>query len=401
MQALRSLDLFSGIGGLTLALEGGASPIAYCEAWDTARAILTRNMQQGRLPAAPVFPDVRHMSRSSLGVFADVDLVAAGFPCVGFSATGLKQGLEDPRSALFYEVLRIVDEQCRADSPPLVVMENVPPILNMAMPAIATEFKHLNYSLRWVTMPAFLVGAPQVRRRWYCLAYQENDRHTALLQRLGEGLRDDAAWAAQDAWATPCEERMSCRDGAGHQKRYSTLGNSVVPQAVRHGLRCLVGGALEGSHTAARPKLLESGLKWPRDGYMCALQGQVYSTHTPPQLRPLRELRLVLDPACCPGVVKRSGTSPLVLQPMTKKLWRTPTAGCKRASPCLSQRSSSDLPTQLRYERGTPDHERAGKPDARFVEWLMGFPQDWTLLPSDMPSSALPRRRVVRPTRTV
>lgn len=50
---LRTLDLFSGIGDMTLALEGLARPLAYCEADAFCQRVLKARMADGDLPAAP------------------------------------------------------------------------------------------------------------------------------------------------------------------------------------------------------------------------------------------------------------------------------------------------------------------------------------------------------------
>ena len=53
---LRSLDLFSGIGGLTVALRGVAEPVAYCDIDSAAQAVLADRMDKRLLPYAPVCP---------------------------------------------------------------------------------------------------------------------------------------------------------------------------------------------------------------------------------------------------------------------------------------------------------------------------------------------------------
>ena len=47
MAALRSLDLFSGIGGLSLALKGLCEPLCYCEIEPAAQAVLQDQMRRG------------------------------------------------------------------------------------------------------------------------------------------------------------------------------------------------------------------------------------------------------------------------------------------------------------------------------------------------------------------
>ena len=51
---LRSLDLFSGIGGLTVALRGVVRPVAYCDIDSAAQAVLADRMKQRLLPRACV-----------------------------------------------------------------------------------------------------------------------------------------------------------------------------------------------------------------------------------------------------------------------------------------------------------------------------------------------------------
>ena len=63
---LRSLDLFSGIGGLTLALRGIAEPIAYCDIDPAAQAVLADHIARRLLPDAPVCTDVRALTRTWL-----------------------------------------------------------------------------------------------------------------------------------------------------------------------------------------------------------------------------------------------------------------------------------------------------------------------------------------------
>lgn len=93
---LRSLDLFSGIGGFSHALRGIARPVAYCEIDSFATSVLRARMAGGDLPEAPLCPDIVQLNRSWLDANADggaeVDVVTAGFPCQGFSRLGLLKG---------------------------------------------------------------------------------------------------------------------------------------------------------------------------------------------------------------------------------------------------------------------------------------------------------------------
>jgi site-specific DNA-cytosine methylase len=99
---LRSLDLFSGIGGLTLALTGIAEPLAYCDIEASSLAVLHENMRLKRLPTAPVSTDVNQLDPAWLkehvpsGTSSKPDAIVAGFPCVGFSLVGKREGFRTP-----------------------------------------------------------------------------------------------------------------------------------------------------------------------------------------------------------------------------------------------------------------------------------------------------------------
>lgn len=63
---INGLDLFSGYGGLTLALSPWVKPILYCEIDRYAQGILLSRMSEGNLPKAPIFTDIRKLTRDSL-----------------------------------------------------------------------------------------------------------------------------------------------------------------------------------------------------------------------------------------------------------------------------------------------------------------------------------------------
>jgi len=78
---LRTLDLFSGVGGLTLGIRRYARPLAYCEADATIRLILQARMDSGHLHHATIFDDVATLTEARLradpGVAAELPSPAA------------------------------------------------------------------------------------------------------------------------------------------------------------------------------------------------------------------------------------------------------------------------------------------------------------------------------------
>lgn len=53
--------------------------------------------------------DIRLVSRTHLSDLGPVDLVVAGWPCQGNNAAGDGQGLDDPRSGLLSEMVRVLN----------------------------------------------------------------------------------------------------------------------------------------------------------------------------------------------------------------------------------------------------------------------------------------------------
>lgn len=71
------LDLFSGIGGMSLGLEwAGMRTVAFCECGTTQRTVLGWHW-----PGVPVFPDATKTTDIISGVGARVDVIAGGDPC--------------------------------------------------------------------------------------------------------------------------------------------------------------------------------------------------------------------------------------------------------------------------------------------------------------------------------
>ena len=80
---MNAVSLFSGVGGLDLALDGIAITRLYCENDPRCAAVLRARMAAGDLPPAPVHGDVRTLDRAALRRYlgdVQVDIVFGGFP---------------------------------------------------------------------------------------------------------------------------------------------------------------------------------------------------------------------------------------------------------------------------------------------------------------------------------
>lgn len=158
------LDLFSGIGGLTEALDGYSRPVAYCENDRHATGVLLSRMARGDLPRAPIWDDVKTLTAEML---PPVDIVYGGFPCQDISVAGRGKGLGGERSGLFFEVVRLVSDI----RPRFVFLENVAALTFRGAERVVGEFCRLGYDTRWGILSAADVGANHQRERWWLLAH--------------------------------------------------------------------------------------------------------------------------------------------------------------------------------------------------------------------------------------
>lgn len=166
---VKFIDLFSGIGGFRLGLESlGAECVLSCEKDKAAREAYALNFDVSHHP----FPD--DVTQLDAKDIPDFDILTAGFPCQSFSIAGKRQGTDDPRGKLIFELLRIIE----AKRPKQVLLENVPNFLRIGdgKPAREVELAlaQLGYSVTHKVMNAGHFGVPQLRERVYFVAVRKD-----------------------------------------------------------------------------------------------------------------------------------------------------------------------------------------------------------------------------------
>ena len=243
---LRSLDLFSGYGGITLALREYVEPVMYCEIERYAQAMLISRMDDGSLPFAPVWNDVTTLDGTKLRGL--VDFVNAGFPCQDISSAGKGAGLDGKRSGLFYEVIRI----CKEASPLFIFLENVAAIRTRGSIEVQEELASLGYDCRFGMLSAAEVGAVHERDRWFCLAKR---RDAADAISIGTQVQTKGHLSAVKLFRGQSEngkasERIRPTESpicgandvvANRVDRIKALGNGVAPPQVKAAFEILMG----------------------------------------------------------------------------------------------------------------------------------------------------------------
>lgn len=116
------VDLFAGIGGLRIALEGVGGKCRFSSEWDK-HCQRTYKAWFGETPEG----DIRRIKPSEI---PDHDLLAAGFPCQPFSIAGVSKknslgrahGFKDvTQGTLFFNLATIIEVK----QPPVLLLENV------------------------------------------------------------------------------------------------------------------------------------------------------------------------------------------------------------------------------------------------------------------------------------
>lgn len=350
---------------MTLALHDIARPLLYCDISPAAQTVISTNIKKGKLPEAPIIDDVRKLHQ--MPSLENPDLICAGFPCVGFSTAGQREGFENSQTSIYHELLKV----CDRFRPPLVFMENVPQIIR-EINRVKSDFHAMNYDIIWMVLFACEVGAPQRRGRWYCLAYDKNRIGT-----LGyvEPMRRLFDW----------EERTEPTKTTNRKylpMRVSLLGNSLVPEAARTAFAYLsiLAKTIAAKGTLERARPVSEKNRYPKYGFsinnVCYCIPQIWL----PRFKVCKPRNLVLDPEVfktdrpLPNIKHFSG---FPTEPVIKEYFATPRFGNGFYMQFhLTIRGCNDLGTQLRFMRC--DEPKGSLVNIHFVEWLMGYPRDWT-----------------------
>ncbi len=166
------LDLFCGIGGLTIGLEqAGIRSVGGIDHWADAQATFEHNLA----PLRCMLADVTKLSVSDVGQFfkapaAEIDIVTGGPPCQGFSTVG-KRDSADPRNSLWTAFRDVV----AAIRPAYVIIENVEGLVVMekgkVRDAILASFGEIGYRMDCRLLRAADYGVPQLRKRTVFLGW--------------------------------------------------------------------------------------------------------------------------------------------------------------------------------------------------------------------------------------
>lgn len=167
IQHLTMIDLFAGAGGLS----EGLSEAGFHSLFASEIVPVYAQTYQKNHPTATVYTaDIRQLDankiRERLNIErGELDLIAGGPPCQGFSINAPIRSMLDERNHLFKEYLRFVD----AFAPHAVLIENVPGLVSFehgaTLHAILDALAVLGYGADVRILGAPYYGVPQMRWR--------------------------------------------------------------------------------------------------------------------------------------------------------------------------------------------------------------------------------------------
>lgn len=207
---LRVVELFAGVGGFRLGLQGWAGKSAlsgyrmplrgrgeggYDVVWSNQWEPSTKRQHANEVYEAR-WPNANHCG-DDLGTVStedipDHDLLVGGFPCQDYSvATTLKnsKGLRGKKGVLWWQIERILREKGDR-APRYLFLENVDRLLKSPSSQRGRDFaimlaslSDLGYAVEWRVVNAADYGMPQRRRRIFFMGYKKGTPEYEMLNR--------------------------------------------------------------------------------------------------------------------------------------------------------------------------------------------------------------------------
>ncbi len=203
MGKLKVVELFAGVGGFRLGLEGYEKkspsggyekkmPSNFEVIWSNQYEPLTPNKQHASLVYQSRWKEPKHkhsnediekVLEKNFDSIPDHDLLVGGFPCQDYSvATTLKnsKGLVGKKGVLWWSIYNIIQRKGK-NKPNYLFLENVDRLLSSPASQRGRDFAVMlsclyeqGYAVEWKIINAADYGMPQRRRRTYIVAYHKN-----------------------------------------------------------------------------------------------------------------------------------------------------------------------------------------------------------------------------------
>ena len=225
MRPLTFVELFAGVGGLSMGLEtAGWQCVGHAE-WEA----FPRRVLQHRWPDVPLWGDVAQLNgRDIVQEVGPFTMLTFGAPCQDFSIAGRRSGMDGERSVLVLDALRIWEES----GAPFALYENVVGMLSsnngadfaailsvfvgdaVAVPARGWRggggvVRGRRGVAAWRVLDAQYFGVPQRRRRVFVLGTRTGGLDPAEVLSLFEGVPGHPAKSRATRQGAPADTGAS------------------------------------------------------------------------------------------------------------------------------------------------------------------------------------------------
>jgi DNA-cytosine methyltransferase len=231
---LKTLDLFSGIGGFSLGLEstGFFETIGFVEKDKFCQKVLKKHWSNINIEE-----DIRNVKGEKYAA----EIITGGFPCQPFSVAGKRKSTADDRY-LWDEMLRVI----RETKPRWVIGENVEGIVNinegMVLRQVLNDLENEGFQSQCIIIPASGIGAWHQRKRIWILAYSNNNgsyRSQGNATKQSSNEQKDRLSFGDDKDVSNSNARLGIRENEEIQTRgnATTNGSEDVSNSdsIRHG----------------------------------------------------------------------------------------------------------------------------------------------------------------------
>jgi DNA (cytosine-5)-methyltransferase 1 len=261
-----AIDLFAGCGGMSLGLEAAGFDIAGAVEIDPIHALVHHfNFPYG----VTLCEDISQLNSDDLkakiakkGFKGEIDLIAGGPPCQGFSLMGKRQ-IDDPRNQLVFEYLRIIKEL----QPKYFIFENVAGIAagehKQFLIELIDQFEKIGYQVTkpFQVLDASLYSAPQKRKRLFLIGNRQDVKPIQYPQFSSNAVKSNrplttVAEAIADLAKIPVYQgrdqgiSMDKLDYSGFRKNFSPQNLAAFKLCHRRSFNNQVWGHLGSKHTA-------------------------------------------------------------------------------------------------------------------------------------------------------
>ena len=157
---MKVISLFDGMSCGQIALDQLGIPVEKYYASEIDKYAI--KVTQANYPNTIQVGDVCNLNAED---YKDVDLIQAGSPCQGFSFAGKQLAFDDPRSALFFEFIRLL----KAIKPKYFLLENVrmkKEFLQVMSQQVSECYPEIPFGIEPIFINSSLLSA-QSRQRYY------------------------------------------------------------------------------------------------------------------------------------------------------------------------------------------------------------------------------------------